>query len=621
MCGITGFVGRGSEADLRRMTDALAHRGPDDTGYWTDDSKSVHLGHRRLAILDIEGGQQPMQTADGDLVIIFNGEIYNFAELRRQLVALGHKFQSDHSDTEVLLNGYRQWGSDLPSRCNGMWAFVVYDRLNQRLFGSRDRFGKKPFFYSCQNGAFVFGSELTAVCKHSAIGSSLSQLALRKYFGYGYIPAPHSIVEKVFKLPGGHSFSLDLQSLGNGPRLEKYWEFVLEPFVGSEIPSDPENAWGEEIRTRLDTAVKRRLIADVPVGVFLSGGIDSSAITAFAARHVPPGMLKTFSIGFEESTFDESVYALQIARLFGTDHHLERLSIEKALKLLPEIIRNLDEPMGDSSLLPTYLLSEFTRKKVKVALGGDAGDELFAGYDPFIALHKAELYSKYVPRTVHKAICMLAARMPVSHRNMSFDFKLKRTLRGLSQAPKLWLPVWMAPLDPIEMAELFNEPCDIEEIYSEGIAAWEECKMPNLVDRALQFYTKLYLQDDILVKVDRATMMHGLEARAPFLDVDLVDFVRRIPSAWKYRFGQTKYILKKALEPVLPREILYRKKKGFGVPIGEWLKSGQIKIDTTRFTSRFNRAFTERKLSSHRLGRTDERAFLWDAWLLGEWIR
>jgi asparagine synthase (glutamine-hydrolysing) len=620
MCGITGFVGAGTEADLRRMSATLAHRGPDDSGEWIDRSRAVYLGFRRLSILDLAGGHQPMVTADGDLVIIFNGEIYNFEELRAQLVARGHRFQTDHSDTEVLLHGYREWKSALPGHLNGMWAFVIFDRAHRRLFGSRDRFGKKPFFYTFQNGAFVFGSELTAVRAHPSVGSALSRRSLKKYFGYGYIPAPNTVLEGVYKLPGGHSFTLDVDAPGQTPRLDKYWEFILEPFVGGEIPKDPEGTWGEELRARLDTAVKRRLVADVPVGVFLSGGIDSSAVTAFASRHVPAGTLKTFSIGFEEASFDESAYARRVAELFKTDHHLEMLSIEKAHTLLPAIVRKLDEPMGDSSLLPTYLLSQFARAQVKVALGGDAGDELFAGYDPFIALRKAELYSKLVPQPVHKAIRMLVARMPVSHRNMSFDFRLKRTLRGLSYPPKLWLPVWTASLDALQLSELFNEPADLEDIFSEAIAAWDGCRQTDAVDRTLQYFTNLYLQDDILVKVDRATMMHGLEARAPFLDIDFINFARRIPSGWKYRHGQTKYMLKEALKSVLPPDVLYREKRGFGVPIGVWFKNGQLSLQNTAPAS-LNSAFVNERLAEHRAGRVDQRAFLWNAWLLGEWSR
>src|ERR1022692_4332651 len=514
--------------------------------------------------------------------------------------------------------------SDSPMHCrtpapNGKYvSFVLRDLASEvKRSGSKRRGSGKN-----RASRWVMNWLISTVvlAGRPAVGSALSRRALKKYFGYGYIPAPHTILENVYKLPGGHSFILDIESPELAPRVEKYWDFVLEPFTGSEIPADPEGTWGEELRTRLDDAVRRRLVADVPVGVFLSGGIDSSAVTAFASRHVPAGRLKTFCIGFEEASFDESVYSRRVAQLFKTDHHLETLSISKAHSLLPTIARRLDEPMGDSSLLPTYLLSQFTRSQVKVALGGDAGDELFAGYDPFVALRKAELYSKIVPRPVHRAICMLAARMPVSHSYMSFDFRLKRTLRGLSYPPRLWLPVWTASLDASELGDLFSEPADLEEIFSEAIAIWEGCAQTDVVDRTLQYFTKLYLQDDILVKVDRASMMHGLEVRAPFLDIDFVNFARRIPSAWKYRHGQTKYILKKALETVLPTDVLYRKKQGFGVPIGAWFKNGQLGLDDAPLPC-LNGAFVKARLAEHRSNRTDQRAFLWNTWLLGQWSR
>jgi asparagine synthase (glutamine-hydrolysing) len=465
---------------------------------------------------------------------------------------------------------------------------------------------------------------LSALRQHPAVRSEISRPALKKYFGYGYIPAPHSILAGVSKLPGGHSFWLDVASLEL--RVERYWEFVIEPFedaprrgASAAAVAQAEAAWGEELRHLLDAAVKRRLVADVPVGIFLSGGIDSSAVTAFAARHVAAGRLKTFSIGFEEATFDESAYARRVAELFQTDHHCEILSLDKARALLPAIAQKLDEPMGDSSLLPCYLLSEFTRRHVTVALGGDAGDELFAGYDPFQVLHRAEVYQKFVPRPVHQAIRLLAARMPVSHRNMSLDFRLKRTLRGLSYPPNLWLPSWMAPLSPDDFSEFFNEPTDPEEVFSEAIAAWDGCAQPDAADRAMQFFTTLYLQDDILVKVDRASMMHALEVRAPFLDLDFINFARRIPAAFKYRDGQTKYILKRALEPILPADVLYRKKKGFGVPIGAWFKDGQLDLAATAPFPGLNNDYVQGRLAAHRAGRSDERAFLWNTWLLQSW--
>ncbi|ALG67821.1 asparagine synthase (glutamine-hydrolyzing) [Beggiatoa leptomitoformis] len=611
MCGIAGFIGTGTIADLRSLTHRLQHRGPDAEGLWHE--QTVFLGHRRLAIVDLSGGQQPMLTSDKDLVIVFNGEIYNHIALRQQLQCKGHVFVTDHSDTEVLLHGYREWGTELPNKLNGMWSFVLYDRKQQVIFCSRDRFGEKPFFYTCQKDLFVFASELQAITAHPAVTPTLFPLALQKYFAYGYIPAPHTLYKNIYKLPAGHSLIYNLQT--QHCNIQKYWDFVLEPFT--TIPSNPDIVWAEQLRELLDNAVKIRLMADVPLGIFLSGGVDSSAVAAFARRHVDRDKLNTFSIGFTEADFDESKYAQQVASYLGTQHHLDVLSLDKAQTLLPSIIDKLDEPMGDSSLLPTYLLCRFARQTVTVALGGDGSDELFAGYDPFRALRWATLYQKFIPKPLHQGIRLLFARLPVSHRNMSVDFKIKRTLRGLSYPPSLWSPVWMATLDPQELNDLFQEPIDLENLYSEAIIQWDACQQDNLVDKTLQFYTKLYLQDDILVKLDRASMMVSLEGRCPFLDIDLVNFIRQIPSDYKFRHGQTKYLLKKALEGILPNEILYRSKKGFGVPIGKWLAQGKLTIPTT--FPLLHSPFIQEKIHEHRCNTVDNRAFLWNLSLLSRW--
>ena len=329
---------------------------------------------------------------------------------------------------------------------------AIHDRDRGCLFMSRDRFGKKPLYYFKEGETFGFASELPALLQHPSCPRDLSPLSLKKYFAYCYIPAPRSIYERVWKLPGGHSFTFDLAS--RELKTWRWWEFVLE--TGG--PLRDEEILCEEIRATLERAVQRRLMSDVPLGVFLSGGIDSSAIAALAAKHVPAGQLNTFSIGFNEASFDESGYAQFVAERLGTRHRNETLDLDKSTALLPEIVARLDEPLGDGSLLPTYLLSRFTRQHVTVALGGDGGDELFAGYDPFRALRAAELYAKFVPRPVHHAIRLLAARLPVSHENVSFDFKIKRTLMGLSSPPKLWNAVWMGALEPSGLAQLFREP-------------------------------------------------------------------------------------------------------------------------------------------------------------------
>jgi asparagine synthase (glutamine-hydrolysing) len=633
MCGIAGFVGAGESADLQRMTDAIRHRGPDAEGHWIDRERRVFLGHRRLSIVDLAGGVQPMWTADGQVGVIFNGEIYNHAELRTELQAAGRVFQTDHSDTEVLLHGHVHWGDSFVEKLNGMWAFALYDRARQRLFVSRDRFGKKPFYYFHEGGTFGFASELPALRQHPRCPREISRLSLKKYFAHCYIPAPRSIYERVWKLPGGHSLSYDI---GSGElKTWRYWQYKLEP--DEALLRDPSNSQtllyyhdrfgsdrgnlGDAIVRILDRSVKRRLMSDVPLGVFLSGGIDSSAIATLAAEHVQRGHLNTFSIGFTDPTFDESSYAKQVAHDIESHHHHDRLDLDEAAGLAPEIVSRLDEPLGDSSLLPTYLLSKFTRQHVTVALGGDGGDELFAGYDPFRALKKAETYAKLVPRPIHAGIRFLAARLPVSHANISWDFKIKRTLMGLSYDPRLWNGVWMSALEPRELTDLFAEKTDPEEIYSEAIETWDRCAQPDLVDRALQFWTDIYLQDGILAKIDRASMQCSLEARSPFLDIEFVDLARRIPWQLKLHNGQTKWILKQALEPLLPREIVHRPKKGFGMPIGRWLREGRFDFNHVVARPHLQTDFAGRKVLAHLANRADERLFLWSYWVLCEWLR
>jgi len=548
-----------------------------------------------------------MATADGNLIIVFNGEIYNHPELRADLEARGCVFQTDHSDTEVLLHGYREYGEEFVRRLNGMWAFALWDAGRKRLFLSRDRFGKKPLYWFHRQGTFAFASELTAVLEHPAAPRSLSVRALQKFFAYALIPAPHTPVADVWKLPAGHNLILES---GEPPRLSRYWRYEIEP--DESLAQRPEDELAGELRDRLDRAVKRRLMADVPLGVFLSGGIDSTAIAALAARHVGAGRLRTFSIGFNEPTFDESAHARRAAEFLQTQHECEILDPDKAVEVLPQVLQHLDEPQGDNSLLPTWLLSRFTRRHVTVALGGDGADELFAGYDTFRGLGKAEAYARLVPRPMHEAFRALAGLLPVSHSNISWDFKIKRGMRGASHPAACWNAVWLGALEPGEIARLFGTPVDPEDLYSEAIETWDACAQTNLLDRTLQFYTEIYLQDGILAKVDRASMMHGLEARSPFLDLEVADFARRLPHHFKLRNGVTKYLLKKALEPLLPADIIYRKKKGFGTPAGAWFRSGRI-------APRSEEKFCLEKLAAHRAGQADERLYLWCQMVLDEW--
>ena len=610
MCGIAGFFGAGDEATLRRMTARIAHRGPDDEAFLTEPDRGVFLGFRRLAILDIAGGKQPMTSADGALTVVFNGQIYNFAELRKQLTQLGARFVTDHSDTEVLLHGWRQWGEDLPNRLNGMWAFAIYDRRTRKVFFSRDRFGKKPLFYFAGKNVFAYASELTALREHPQVPSALNERALRKYFAYGYVPAPLTFLEGVAKLPAGHSLTLDLATMQH--RVARYWQYQPEP----QLDARPETELVEEFRARLDAAVARRLVADVPVGCFLSGGIDSSAVTALAMRHAGKDRIKAFSIGFEEASFDETRYARAVAEHVSADHQIETLSVQRALDILPDIAARWDEPIADSSMLPTYLLCQHARKQVTVALGGDGADELLAGYDPFRALRYARWYEKLVPKPLHRGISMLAARMPVSHRYMSLDFRLKRTLRGLDHPAHLWLPVWMAPLAPSELDELFGAPVDLDDVYSEAIAAWDDCASNDPIERTIAFYIRLYLQDDILVKVDRASMLNSLEVRTPFLDIELVDFLRRLPSRMKLRGGTTKWILRASAKSLLPHEVLTRSKQGFALPVGAWLANGSLGAPDT--VSGARAGFWQNQLLEQRTNTADHRLYLWSEIALHE---
>jgi len=593
------------------MNARMAHRGPDGEGFFHSPRHGLSLGHVRLAIVDLASGAQPMSTTDSQLTVTFNGEIYNHQELRRELEAKGHRFQTSHCDTEVLLHGYREWGARLPGKLNGMWAFAIHDAGRGELFLSRDRFGKKPLYYHLHPGFFAFASELTSLLEHPEVPDSLDMAALRKYFAYAFIPAPNSLYANVKKLPGGCNLLLSLEDFST--RLERYWSYKVEPF--ETLPRNPVAEWGEQILELLDGAVKRRLMSDVPLGVFLSGGIDSSAITVMASRHVDS--LRTFSVGFTEASFDESSYSGRAAKLFGTLHQQNTLSLDKALDILPGLVARLDEPMGDSSLLPTYLLCRETRKHVTVALGGDGADELFAGYDPFKALATAECYARLCPKPVHKALRLLASRLPVGHSNMHFSFKVNRFLSGLSYAKPLWNPVWLGAVEPEMLKELFSSPCDPEDVYSEAIEAWEDSPSTNIVDKTLEFYAKLYLQDDILVKIDRASMLNSLEVRAPFLDIELVDLARRIPHAYKFRNGKSKYILKKALEPLLPDDILSRKKKGFGAPVGLWFHQGKLQASGEQLPTVLNSDFVRMREREHRRGLADHRLLLWNLWVLG----
>lgn len=615
MCGIAGFVGTGSEADLEAMTATLRHRGPDGHGTHRDQRFRVALGHQRLVVLDPEGGHQPMWNEDRTVAVVFNGEIYNASELRAELSAKGHAFGSDHSDTEVLVHGYEQWKSDLPIRLNGMFAFVAFDAKEGKLFLARDRFGEKPLYYHASLGLFAFGSELSALLSHSAIPGALDPRGIQKLFAYGYIPAPWTAVQGIRKLAAGAMLEYDC--LKETLTERRYWTFRLEP--DPRLERAREEALVEELQAHLSTSVRRRLVSDVPLGVFLSGGIDSAAVVAFAVGHVPAAELKTFTVGFGEASYDESGPAARLAHWFGTDHKATWLDLRRAIPLLPRLFQQLDEPLADPSLLPTSLVCQFARESVTVALSGDGGDELFAGYDPFLALLPARAYARLLPGGAHALIRSAAERLlPRGSGYMSWDFRIRRALAGLSYPQSLWNPVWMAPVEPVTMGEYFENPLSPEELYEEALDVWNRSDQRDLCSRTLEFFTAMYLQNDILTKVDRASMGVSLESRAAFLDVELVDFCRRLPNRWKLRNGTRKYLLRRALEGLVPSDVLTRRKQGFAVPVAEWLRQLPFpamcaEVPGLRLDG-FRKAWRQ-----HAEGRSEERLLLWTWLTLAGW--
>ena len=605
MCGIAGFVGRGDQGDLERMTRALTHRGPDGEGFKIFEGAGVHLGHRRLAVVDPSGGAQPMANETATVWVTYNGEIYNAAALRQELIGKGHTFATDHSDTEVLVHGWEEWGTALPRKLNGMFAFAIWDTVQNTLFLARDRFGEKPLYWGQQGDLFLFGSELSALAAHSAFTPTLNSMALKKYFAHGFVPSPGAIYKGTHKLKPGTSLMLEA---GKAPILRSYWTFTIA--TNPSPPSLDEAA--EELRALLIQSVGRRLMSDVPLGVFLSGGVDSSAAAAAMCQFMPPKDVKSFCIGFNEPSFDESKHARAVASTLGCTHGEDILDLGSATDLMGDVLGRLDEPLADGSILPTYLLCRYARTQVTVALSGDGGDELFAGYDPFKALKPAALYHALMPGFAHKAMRSLAELLPKSAANMSFDFKVRRALQGLNFGPELWNPAWLAPLEVSDLEDLFHEPVDVEDLYSEALGLWRGSEGLGLVDKTLEFYSNLYLPDNILTKVDRAAMLNGLEVRSVFLDNDLVDFTRTLPATYKFDGTTRKLVLKKAVEGLVPPEVIRRPKKGFGVPLAAWLRDMDIDADKAG-TFALDPAGIMSRAQNHKNGHRDNRLFLW-AW-------
>ena len=604
---------------LTQMTRALEHRGPDDEGLLVasyEDGVSVGLGFRRLSIIDLETGNQPIANEDGSVKVVYNGEIYNFRELRAELEARGHRFATS-ADTEVIVHLYEELGRRCIERLNGMFAIALWDERQRLLLLARDRFGKKPLYYAEPDGGLLFASELKSLVEHPGCPRTLDHESLAAYLAAEYVPTPRAIFEGVRKLPAAHRLVWQHGRV----EVERYWDLAFD----HDRVERRDDEYAEELRERLRAAVRRRLVSDVPLGAFLSGGIDSSSVVAFMAEALPAGALKTFSIGFREQSFDESQHARRVAEHFGTDHHEDTFTATAMAELLPTIAEVLDEPFADASILPTYLLSRFTREHVTVALGGDGGDELLAGYPTFPADRVATFYP--VPRLLHENVVMpLADLLPVSTANFSFDFKLKRFLRGAGAPSGIRHPVWLGSFTQEEQRDLLVRPGrDPLETHRR---AFGEAPTGDRVERLIYLYATTYLQDDILVKVDRASMACSLEVRAPFLDVELVEFLGRVPARLKLRRLDTKHLLKRALADVLPAGIAARAKKGFGVPVADWIKGelrevvqDELSTERLRRQGLFEPAAVERLLGDHLSGRRDHRKALWTLFMFQLWHR
>ncbi|HEY3663142.1 MAG TPA: asparagine synthase (glutamine-hydrolyzing) [Chthoniobacterales bacterium] len=625
MCGIAGFTQLGAPAQdaetiLRRMMASIAARGPDGEGVHI--GRGIVLGHRRLSIIDLEGGAQPMRSRDGRYHIVYNGEIYNYLELRTGLEARGCVFHT-HSDTEVLLEQFALDGVDALQVCNGMFACAIWDEVEKRLFLARDRIGVKPLYYSVQKGELIFGSELKAVLAHPRIERRLEPLSVSKYFTYGYIPAPHTIFSGIRKLEPGSYLFFDR----NGLHLGRYWDIPLEDNPVSDRNVDE---WAEDLLILLRDSVEKRLRSDVPVGLFLSGGLDSSTVTALAAQQ-SSNRLHSFSIGFDDPSYDESPHARRVAAFCGTEHHEKILTLQHATDLFPEIMRKLDEPLADASMIPTYFLSQLAAEHVKVVLGGDGADELFAGYAAFQA-HKLVQNLSFLPAGWRDWLRHIVQRLPVSHRYASAEFLMQQFVKGLGLSPEVRFLLWLGCYGNAEKKRLLSAGLQeslLREDAFEDISHYiRQSGLKSDFQRLQYLCLKLYLQDDILLKVDRASMAHSLEVRGPFLDRDVVEFASRIRPEDKLRGLTVKYVLKRAVRHLLPDEIINRRKAGFMMPVALWLQQSMRPTiedlcsgPAVAETGLFDPVFVRQILDEHFAGRCDHRKQIYPLLCFMAWYR
>lgn len=623
MCGICGIVNFEQRAvsleSLKRMNEAHIFRGPDDEGTLIKDNAG--LGFRRLSIIDLRTGGQPIHNENEQIWVICNGEIYNFLELREELQNKAHHFYTK-SDAETIVHLYEEFGDDFLDKVEGMFAIAVWDNHRHRLVLARDRMGEKPLYYAVLSDKLIFASEIKAMLCNPDINRTLDIEAVSKYFSYEFIPAPKTPFTQIKKLLPGHILTLDKKQVS----IKRYWDMK---FSSNEVSSICEEEVAQQLDVLLKESVRKRLISDVALGAFLSGGIDSSYIVSLMTD-ICPGKVKTFTIAFEDASFDESRYAREVAGYLKTQHFEETLTSRQLMDLIPGICDFLDEPLGDASIVPTYLLSCFAKKYVTVALSGDGADELFAGYPTYSAHVLAQYYLK-MPAPLRNGLNFLAEKMPVSLDNFSLDFKIKKFISGLEYKPEMRHYNWLGSFSPRQKEELFCEEfkqhlCSARALEDSIEFHLGNCDSKKPLERLLYLDAKLYLQDDILVKVDRASMANALEVRSPFLGEKFVEFAVKLPLHFKLNKFKSKFILKKAAEKRLPKKIVNRPKKGFGIPVAKWIKGDlkQFVLDKFNYSKIekqqiFNYTYIEQLLNEHFSGKKDNRKPIWTLLIFQMW--
>ena len=568
MCGIAGFIDFNKKNDfntLKNMTDVLHHRGPDDSGYsfYSLTNCNIGLGHRRLSILDLSKlGHQPMQFQD--LVIVYNGEVYNFKEIRTELEKCGYKFESN-SDTEVILKAYHKWGIEAVHKFNGMFAITIYDKQKEELVLIRDRAGVKPLYYYHKDGLFMFASELKSFHKNPYFEKEIDINSLGLFLQYGYILEPYSIFKNTYKLRAGHCLIFKIQN--SKFKIQKYWD-VIDYYNKPKLKIGFEEA-KEETKKLLKQACEYRMVSDVPVGIFLSGGYDSSTVTAVLQKNRTK-KLKTFTIGFKEQRFNEAGFAKKISGYLGTEHYEYYCTQKDSIEILPKLPEIWDEPFGDSSVIPTTLVSKLAKQNVKVSLSADGGDEVFGGYDKYTSAVKFHNIFSKIPFRESVAALMKKINpndIPILHKTYNFDFRYRKIIDFLSDDSLL------ETMNSLVMVFDDNEIKKILKMNSKNTG--DNFDLADLINgdelsKIMAIDYKTYLADDILVKVDRATMSVSLEGREPLLDHKLSEFIAQLPASHKINNGEKKFLLKSIAHELMPKELLYRPKMGFSIPLKEW---------------------------------------------------